>query len=212
MRRWIQAITVGILAAFSVLGGTVWLWSFISAVSFSSAGWNNAYGRLLDAELACGLMDDAQQADYLRLRKEEQEPAEFQTPGWEDRLSIPAVGWRIGVYRGILSLGVIDYKGMAPDMRQTDVSYHRSSGRFWTFGAWFRKSLPFSVQWAFFFRSFTSLFALLFLLLYPTIALVRGPMRRGRRRRSGRCVRCGYDLTGNVSRVCPECGTPSGAM
>jgi hypothetical protein len=28
----------------------------------------------------------------------------------------------------------------------------------------------------------------------------------GRRRLQGRCVRCDYDLTGNVSGVCPECG------
>jgi hypothetical protein len=31
--------------------------------------------------------------------------------------------------------------------------------------------------------------------------------RRIRRRREGRCLSCGYDLTGNVSGVCPECGT-----
>ena len=44
---------------------------------------------------------------------------------------------------------------------------------------------------------------------YPTIALiryVRGPLRRYRRRRKGLCLKCGYDLTGNVSGVCPECG------
>lgn len=27
-----------------------------------------------------------------------------------------------------------------------------------------------------------------------------------RRRRKGHCQRCGYDLTGNTSGVCPECG------
>lgn len=32
---------------------------------------------------------------------------------------------------------------------------------------------------------------------------------RGRRPPRGHCQRCGYDLTGNVSGVCPECGTPS---
>lgn len=42
---------------------------------------------------------------------------------------------------------------------------------------------------------------------YPTIALIRGPLRRQRRRKRGRCVKCGYDLTGNTSGVCPECGT-----
>ena len=25
----------------------------------------------------------------------------------------------------------------------------------------------------------------------------------------GQCLACGYDLTGNVSGVCPECGTPA---
>ena len=29
-----------------------------------------------------------------------------------------------------------------------------------------------------------------------------------RRYPAGRCQRCGYDLTGNVSGRCPECGTP----
>jgi len=41
---------------------------------------------------------------------------------------------------------------------------------------------------------------------YPTIAFVQGPIRRWRRRRKGRCVTCGYRLTGNESGVCPECG------
>jgi hypothetical protein len=29
------------------------------------------------------------------------------------------------------------------------------------------------------------------------------------RRRRGHCLTCGYNLTGNISGVCPECGTPS---
>jgi hypothetical protein len=33
------------------------------------------------------------------------------------------------------------------------------------------------------------------------------PFRRWRRRRKNQCVHCGYDLNGNVSGVCPECGT-----
>lgn len=44
-------------------------------------------------------------------------------------------------------------------------------------------------------------------LAYPTLAFLRGPVRRYRRRKRGLCVRCGYNLTGNVSGVCPECGT-----
>jgi len=42
---------------------------------------------------------------------------------------------------------------------------------------------------------------------YPTIAFIRGPVRRWRRRRKGLCLKCGYNLTGNVSGVCPECGS-----
>ena len=36
------------------------------------------------------------------------------------------------------------------------------------------------------------------------------PVRRWSRQRHGRCRECGYDLTGNVSGVCPECGTATG--
>ena len=41
---------------------------------------------------------------------------------------------------------------------------------------------------------------------YPTIVFIRGPLRRWRRRKKGLCLSCGYDLTGNESSVCPECG------
>jgi hypothetical protein len=40
----------------------------------------------------------------------------------------------------------------------------------------------------------------------PTMWLIRFS-RATRRMASGRCQRCGYNLTGNVSGVCPECGT-----
>ena len=41
---------------------------------------------------------------------------------------------------------------------------------------------------------------------YPMVAFIRGPVRRWRRRRNGWCLACGYDMQGNVSGVCPECG------
>ena len=41
---------------------------------------------------------------------------------------------------------------------------------------------------------------------YPTIAFIRGPLRHRRRRKRGLCVKCGYDLTGNVTGVCSEYG------
>ena len=42
---------------------------------------------------------------------------------------------------------------------------------------------------------------------YPLIAFIRGPLRRWRRRKRGKCQNCGYNLTGNVTGVCSECGT-----
>ncbi len=48
------------------------------------------------------------------------------------------------------------------------------------------------------------LFALVFMIgsaPWPLVAL-----SRLRRRRAARCTQCGYDLTGNVSGSCPECG------
>lgn len=47
---------------------------------------------------------------------------------------------------------------------------------------------------------------LLLFVTYPTVAFIRGPLRRYRRRKKGLCVACGYDLTGNESGVCSECG------
>ncbi len=43
------------------------------------------------------------------------------------------------------------------------------------------------------------------LAILPTARLIA---RRINRPRAGCCRRCGYDLTGNTSGVCPECGTP----
>jgi hypothetical protein len=47
---------------------------------------------------------------------------------------------------------------------------------------------------------------LILVLVVPTIVLAR-PDRRAW---TGHCKRCAYDLTGNESGVCPECGTPTG--
>ena len=45
-----------------------------------------------------------------------------------------------------------------------------------------------------------------------TPAFVLGRSLRRRRRREGNlCRQCGYDLTGNVSGVCPECGSDARA-
>ena len=45
--------------------------------------------------------------------------------------------------------------------------------------------------------------------LVPAIHVIGTRLRNSSRRRHGRCVSCGYDLTGNESHTCPECGTPT---
>ncbi|MEK6675641.1 MAG: hypothetical protein AABZ47_08310 [Planctomycetota bacterium] len=46
---------------------------------------------------------------------------------------------------------------------------------------------------------------------YPVFSTCRWVVRFGRRRfkSANMCHKCEYDLTGNVSGVCPECGVPS---
>lgn len=51
--------------------------------------------------------------------------------------------------------------------------------------------------------------ALLFLVL-PLLWLLPFHLRFLRRARN-QCLRCGYNLTGNLSGICPECGNPTGA-
>jgi hypothetical protein len=42
---------------------------------------------------------------------------------------------------------------------------------------------------------------------YPGLLIVfRRALRRRRRRKRNQCIHCGYNLTGNVRGICPECG------
>ena len=50
------------------------------------------------------------------------------------------------------------------------------------------------------------------LLVTAAVPLLRLRRAMRNRRRPGGCAACGYDLTGNVSGVCPECGAASGAV
>jgi hypothetical protein len=47
------------------------------------------------------------------------------------------------------------------------------------------------------------------LLILPVAAFLNGPVRRWSRRWRGRCVHCGYCLTGLTEPRCPECGRPA---
>lgn len=45
------------------------------------------------------------------------------------------------------------------------------------------------------------------MLIYPSLAYIRGPLRERRRRRAGCCLQCGYRLFALTGTKCPECGT-----
>lgn len=47
-----------------------------------------------------------------------------------------------------------------------------------------------------------------FILLMPWIVAAGIAWQRKPAHPAGHCHQCGYDLTGNVSGICPECGTP----
>jgi hypothetical protein len=51
----------------------------------------------------------------------------------------------------------------------------------------------------------------LLLAAWPLLGWARPAWIRHRRRRPGLCLYCGYDLTGNTSGRCPECGSPVAA-
>ncbi|RJP41940.1 MAG: hypothetical protein C4547_01185 [Phycisphaerales bacterium] len=85
----------------------------------------------------------------------------------------------------------------------TEMTRHgRTAGFGFVIGRWAKDGRPY-----FFSRVYCPTgFALAVLVAYPAFAFTRGPLRRYRRRRRGLCVTCGYDLRGNSSGVCPECG------
>ena len=53
----------------------------------------------------------------------------------------------------------------------------------------------------------SKLFCPIWMLLLPAALPTAYLFYRDRRHPPGHCQRCGYDLTGNESGVCPECGT-----
>jgi hypothetical protein len=106
--------------------------------------------------------------------------------GWP----MPALAYRFeGEGGGAASTGVI-HGGIALSPRAT--------------GAWYDpRALPLTPIWS-------GLFMDAALLTLAWSAMLDGApaTRRWLRRRRGLCPSCAYDLTGNTSGACPECGTP----
>ncbi len=68
---------------------------------------------------------------------------------------------------------------------------------------WKYQSFTLEVAWGSATITVVPLWILLLLAAIPTVVL----WLRDRRYPPGHCRKCGYDLTGNVSGICPECGT-----
>ncbi len=89
------------------------------------------------------------------------------------------------------------YEGsMAKDSRRR-LNFFNFGSKFWSFpGPYHAKTytIPFWVPLGLF-------------MFYPTITFIRS-RRLKRWKIKGHCLKCGYNLTGNVSGKCSECGTP----
>ncbi|MHC4444560.1 MAG: hypothetical protein ACYTA5_18335 [Planctomycetota bacterium] len=44
-------------------------------------------------------------------------------------------------------------------------------------------------------------------LIYPATSIIYTQLRKHYRKKKGVCLNCGYNLFGNVTNICPECGT-----
>ncbi len=89
-----------------------------------------------------------------------------------------------------------------PDLRSTrfgSVIFSHCGGLWYTFGGPFASGTISAISvphWALF----------IILIAYPATACTCGLLRRRRRLRKHLCRNCGYNLTGNVSGKCSECG------
>ena len=85
-----------------------------------------------------------------------------------------------------------------------------ATGNFTTLVSWYGGFVNYSTTYYRYYQAYIPFWEILGpLALYPVVQLAIFGARRVRRRRRllcGLCIKCGYNLTGNVSGVCPECG------
>ena len=105
------------------------------------------------------------------------------------------VGMDIGCYLGVLLL-------------PASFALLRRKPHTWVFVWLFVASVPSAGATAALSRSFESTRNTAIATYCGAMLLISLLLRDERRQNVGRCARCEYDLTGNVSGVCPECGTP----
>ncbi len=138
----------------------------------------------------------------------------WRLPPWQRGNPIPpfVTQWALALHRGQLDIrylrAVGDDDGTRTSFRRMGVTVERwilsdHDNSRWGYGERGPLRLPFcSVTHV----GIPFCPVLLLLCVGSAVALARAPLRRYRRGRRGLCLKCGYDLRGNVSGVCPECG------
>ena len=84
-----------------------------------------------------------------------------------------------------------------------------SASRPWNRSAFYKKQMNAGVLRRTFEAPVWFVSSVLFLL--PLTMIGKPILLKWRRRGKGLCLECGYNLTGNVTGVCPECGATAGS-
>jgi len=207
MFRRILAIALALASSLIVIA---WGTSWRKPLVLHSAGFPVASGRLLDATVKYGIMGDAEREWLLKLaqwlKDNGQEPPDFQAKGWEEALFASQKGLEVSISRRTFTMEWCTYEGNASQIENPEIyplgfHYERWLGGQWEYS---QRSYPFG--W--YTRICVPCWVLMVILgPYPIFWFLRGPMRSWHRLRRGQCIKCGYNLTGNTSGVCPECGT-----
>ncbi|MHC4444556.1 MAG: hypothetical protein ACYTA5_18315 [Planctomycetota bacterium] len=69
-------------------------------------------------------------------------------------------------------------------------------------------SIPGTVPAKYYYCTFPVWLLLVVSLVYPATFIIYTRSRKNYRKKKGVCLKCGYNLFGNVTNICPECGTP----
>ena len=121
---------------------------------------------------------------------------------------------RPSVRGGSLDMSLQEMRAsLQTDVRATDPTFARESQSFVSWSSWnyhgfefVRGPLPFASRIGRVAVVFPLWFSFTLFMTYPAIVFLRGPLRRWHRQRIGVCVKCAYNLFGNTSGICPECG------
>ena len=119
--------------------------------------------------------------------------------GWTDSQS----RWYLYIEHGVLHGNNIQSPSFPPPIRPSYGNFQFTSSPIYDPWVAFPSVETFGVnEWSFKLPLHFPFIALTFVVAWPYLP----PIVKRCRRKAGLCVGCAYDLTGNESGVCPECG------